>query len=98
MGNGGGVIVGVGGGVSMGCASIGCVPTCADAITNGGTPCTPNTLANSALTNLIGCAQTHCAPACVSFLEGCPLSAAPGCEGCLNEGICNMSLGFCDMN
>jgi hypothetical protein len=69
-GGGTGATAGNGGGNPGAGGGTACTMSCADAITNGGTPCSSDAAGMTAYDALKTCAATSCATECATFLSG----------------------------
>jgi hypothetical protein len=68
-----------------------CTPTCAEAIVNGGEPCSSDTTAASDYAALSSCVKTNCASKCSTFISGhTALDAA--CDGCAETSCASQSM------
>jgi hypothetical protein len=93
-GNGGssGTAMGGSSGTSM------CASSCADAITNGGEPCSSDATASSDYSALNSCLSTSCSNECSTYLSGhTALDADTTCPTCSTTN-CKMESDACNNN
>jgi hypothetical protein len=95
-GNGMGGSTGAGMGGSSGAGM--CAASCADAITNGGEPCSSDTAGASAYSTLNSCLSTSCANECSTYLSGhTALDADTTCPTCSTTN-CKSDADACNNN